>query len=197
MKCYFCISSFNKLHCNYANVQPCILSKLFKSFCTSYCGSSLWNFSSEGFRKNTTLWNIAVIKVFILPNTTHRHLLGPLLNQPHIVDKLFRRNVCFLYSLRYSSNDIINVCFKNAIDNAYSIIGETISYLRDKLYVNFYEVGLRESLKKIDVLFKITHRISIQMYNLKNLLSIRSENSNINYLNRDEINYMIYHICTE
>ena len=62
-------SSFNKLHCNYANVQPCILSKLFKSFFTSYYGSSLWSFSSEGFRKITTFWNIAVRKIFLLPNT--------------------------------------------------------------------------------------------------------------------------------
>ena len=95
MKCSYFISSFNKLHFCYANVQPCILSKLFKSFHTSYYGSNLWSFASEGFRKMTTLWNIAVRKIFILPNTTHRHLLGPLLNQPHIVDKLFRRNVCF------------------------------------------------------------------------------------------------------
>ena len=60
MKCYSFISSFNKLHCSYVNMQPCILSKLFKSFYTFYDGSSLWNFPSEGFRKITTLWNIAV-----------------------------------------------------------------------------------------------------------------------------------------
>ena len=95
MKCSSFISSFNKLHFSYDNVQPCILSnKLFKSFCTSYYGSHFWNFSS-GFRKSTTLWNIAVTKICILPNTTDRHLLGPLLNQPHIVDQLFRRKVCF------------------------------------------------------------------------------------------------------
>ena len=58
----------------------------------------------------------------------------------------------FLYSLRYSSNNIINVCFNNAIDNAHSIIGGTISYLRHKLNVNLYEVELRESLKKIYVI---------------------------------------------
>ena len=40
------------------------------------------------------------------------------------------------------------------------------------------------------VLFKITHRISIQIYNLKNLLSIRSGNSTIDYLNIDEIIYV-------
>ena len=79
------------------------------------------------------------------------------------------------------------------------LLVETNSYLRDKLNVNFSEVGLRKSLKKIDVLFKITHRISIQIYNLKNLLilSIRSENSANDYLNIDEINFMICHICTE
>ena len=57
--------------------------------------------------------------------------------------------------------------FNNVNDNTHSIIGGKISYLRDKLNVNFYEVELRESLKKIDVLFKITHIISIQIYNLK------------------------------
>ena len=30
MKCSSFIISFNKLHCNYANMQSCILSKLFK-----------------------------------------------------------------------------------------------------------------------------------------------------------------------
>ena len=39
MKCSSFISSFNKLHCNYANVQPCILFRLV----------NLWNFSLEGF----------------------------------------------------------------------------------------------------------------------------------------------------
>ena len=102
--------------------------------------------------------------------------------------------ISYLNSLRYSSNNIINVCFNNAIDNAHSIIGGKLSYLRDKLNVNFYEVGLCESLKKIDVLFKITHRISIQIYNLKNLLSLHSENSTIDYLNIYEINFMICHI---
>ena len=38
------------------------------------------------------------------------------------------------------------------------------------------------SLKKIDVLFKSTHRILIQIYNMKNLLSIRSETSTIDYI---------------
>ena len=37
------------------------------------------------------------------------------------------------------------------------LLVEKFVILRDKLNVDFYEVGLRESLKKIDVIFKITH----------------------------------------
>ena len=119
-------------------------------------------------------------KIFILPNTTHSHILRPLLNQRHIIDQLYRRNV-FVYSLRYSTNCIVNVCidFDNAIDNASSIIGGQIYYLWDKLHVILYEVGVRESLKKIDVLLKNSHIISIHMSNLKILLSIRSKNDSI------------------
>ena len=138
MKCSSFISCFNKWHCNYANVQPCILSKLFKCFCTSYYGSSSRHFSSEGFRKITTLWNIDVRKICKILNTYHRHLLGPLLNRSHIVDQLFKRLSVFLYSRRYSSNGIVNVCFNNDIDNAHSIIGGKIYYLGGKLNVNFY-----------------------------------------------------------
>ena len=41
MKCSSFISSFNMLHCNYASVQPCILSKLYTFFSTYYYASSL------------------------------------------------------------------------------------------------------------------------------------------------------------
>ena len=100
MKCSSFISSFNTLHFSYANVKPCILSKLFKSFCTSYYGSILWSLSSEGFRKITTLWNIAVRKIFILPNTTHRHLLGPLLNQPHVNQRVIAMKFNYIFILQ-------------------------------------------------------------------------------------------------
>ena len=57
----------------------------------------------------STLRNIAVKKIIILTNTTHKYIVGPLLNQPHIL--LYRRNV--FYTLRYSNNDIVNVSFDN------------------------------------------------------------------------------------
>ena len=73
--------------------------------------------------------------------------------------------MCVLYSLRFNSNGIVKACF----DNADSIIAGKISYLRDKLNVNSYEVELQDSLKKIDVLFKCSHRISIHISKPKNL----------------------------
>ena len=43
----------------------------------------------------------------------------------------------------------------------------------------------------------VSFKISLHIDNMKNVLSIRSENSTNDYLNRDEINFMICHICTE
>ena len=75
----------------------------------------------------------------------------------------------------------------------FPLLVETFSYSTDKFHVILYEAGLRESLKKIDVLFKISHIISIHISNMKNVSSISSENSTINYLSKEEINFMIHY----
>ena len=63
MKCSCLISSFNRLRCNYANVQPCILSKLFKSFFTSIVVQAYGIILQTVSEKNTMLWNIGVRKM--------------------------------------------------------------------------------------------------------------------------------------
>ena len=107
------------------------------------------------------------------------------------------RSVRFLYCLRNSNNCIVNVCFENASGNALSFIGEKLVYLRDKLNVNFREVNLQTTIKKINKSFKDSQRILTHINNLKTVLSIRSGDHGIEYLNREEINYMIHYICTE
>ena len=91
----------------------------------------------------------------------------------------------------------MNVCFENASGNALSFIGEKLCFLRDKLNVNFHEVNLQTTIKKINKSFKVSHIILTHINNLKTLLSIRSGEHGIEYLNREEINDMINYICTE
>ena len=50
------------------------------------------------------------------------HMLGRLINQPPIIDKLYRRNVCFI-SFQSRMNGIVN-----AFGNAYCIIGENMFF---------------------------------------------------------------------
>ena len=83
-------------------------------------------------------------------------------------------------------------CLKNASGNALSFIGEKLSFLRDKLNVNFHEVNLQTTIKKINKSFEVSHIILAHINNIKTLLSIRSGEHGIEYLNREEINYMIF-----
>ena len=53
-------------------------------------------------------------KIFILSNTTPRHLLEPLLYQPHIIDQLCRRNVC-LYIVLDSNGIDLSLCMSGII----------------------------------------------------------------------------------
>ena len=47
-------------------------------------------------------------------------------------------------------------------------------FLRDKLNVNFHEVNLQTTIKKINKSFKVSQRTLTHINNLKTILSIRS-----------------------
>ena len=66
------------------------------------------------FQKITTLWNMAV-RIMLNPNTTHRHLLRLLLNQPRINLLISYIEIMLYNSLRSSINVIGNVCFDDVL----------------------------------------------------------------------------------
>ena len=70
----------------------------------------------------------------------------------------------FLFSLRYSINHIVNVCFNNSNDNAHSIIGEKKIILEISLISIFMKLDTRQheekhALSKIHIQFQFTFLI--------------------------------------
>ena len=113
MKCSSFIGYVNKLIANFGYLQPFVLVNLFKTFCCSFYGSSLWGCNSLFFKKLCT--NIGVRSIFNLPYKTHTYFLGPLLQQPHISEQLYIRSVQFLYNMYNSCNSIVQTCFMNSL----------------------------------------------------------------------------------
>ena len=87
------VDSFHKCELKY------IKGNLMKSHCCSFFPSFLWRYNSDGFNKICIQWNKSVRNFFELPNNTHRWILGPLLNQPHISHQLYIRDVKCIYRL--------------------------------------------------------------------------------------------------
>ena len=83
------IGYVNKLKDNYGKMNQDVLLKLFKSHCSSFYGSPLWNFNSSGFDKICKSWNVAIRMLLYLPYNTHIWILEPLLGHAHIRNQLY------------------------------------------------------------------------------------------------------------
>ena len=78
------IGSVNKLMAYFGHLQAPVLSKIFRTFCFNFYGSSIWDFNSTGFKKICTTWNIGVRTVLKLPFDIHSYFLGTLLRKYYI-----------------------------------------------------------------------------------------------------------------
>lgn len=196
IKCSQFIGSFNKMYSNYSHLCSQSLAQLFKSFCTSFYGSCLWNYDSIELKKIITCWNISIRKLFKLKPTTHSYLLGPLLSQPSLVEQFYIRDVRFLYSLYNSSNHIVNACYTYGSDNDYSFIGRKINFLRYKYNFCVSCSNIKSSLHSIIRYSRPNQDEQVYIYNLKTLIDAREGKTVIDNFSHDDIQNCIDHICT-
>ena len=129
-----CIGYFNKLMSKFAFIQPAIISNLFKTYCCSYYGSILWHYNSHGFYKYCIQWNKSVRKIFSLPNTAHRWLLGPLMGQYHIKHQLYMMDTKLVYNMNmFVKNTIVQECLHNTMYNTNTVIGYKLAFFRENI----------------------------------------------------------------
>jgi len=118
--------SVNKLIGTYGGLQYPVISQLFKSYCCSFYGSQLWNFSSSGFNACCIQWNKAIRLIFNLPYQTHTWLLGPIWGQFHISVQLYVKSLRFMHYMLNSSNRIVSYVGKIARSSASTPLGRNM-----------------------------------------------------------------------
>ena len=68
-------------------------------------------------------------KIFSLPNTAHRWILGPLMGQYHIKYQLYMKDIKLLYNMNmFVKNTIAQECLHNAMYNANTVIGYKFAF---------------------------------------------------------------------
>ena len=190
------IGYVNKCIVNFGHLQFDVLCTLFKSYCCSYYGCQMWRLDSLYFNKVCTSWNRGVRKVFNLSNTTHRWLLGPLLNQQHINCQLYKRCLRFLYSMNNCCNGIVQTCFNQSVDNANTPLGCNIAFFRNKYGKDITSCSLNNCLQVMRSL-KLSVQQSILFDNLKTLLYAREGSHVIEGFTFHDIDNLIRLISTE
>ena len=131
---------------------------LFKSYCTSYYGSSLWNITDKLMSVFYVTWRKAIRKVFGLPYRTHCDLLPVIAECSHIETQLLCRLVKFVNGAISSHNVQLNLLMNIAINGSLSHMSDNINHMLSKA--------------------KITRHM-VKSYNINNLLDIVNKNVNI------------------
>ncbi len=90
------IGNVNKMFSNFENGQSAVLLKLFQRDCCRFYGCTLWKLDRVSDNQWCTSWNKAIRKVWKLPPTAHRCILGTLNGNLHILDQLVIRFIRLL-----------------------------------------------------------------------------------------------------
>lgn len=171
------------------------MMKLLEVYATSFYGSSLWNLFSKEVTRIFSSWNVTVRNVFNLPWDTHRYLIETVSKSTHPKVMMCSRYMKFMESMG-------GTCKKRSVrylaalvkDDRRTLTGRTISSIASDCDV------VRSSLtpmKTKDMKYKTAPleeqwRLPI----LRELLEIRSGQSELPGTDNDELKLMIDHICS-
>ena len=85
------IGKLHSLKQEFGNQDPIVYTKLVSIYLSSFYGSNLWDLFGEGANRLYKSWNIMIRMNFNLPRESHRFLLQPVSQQPHLKIELVKR----------------------------------------------------------------------------------------------------------
>jgi len=195
------IADFNKkvamLRAHFKWLSLPVMYQLFKTHCMPLYGSVLWDLSSDTTDKFYVAWRKAVRLLLQLPPRTHCSLLAPLCSDKEPRTQIALRYCKFVRSLGSSSNDRVQQCLAIAVAGSQSAFGRSLSAISALFGISRHQLpssvpALPQDEPNPDAGF------------LRDLLYLRHDRTTCaipgsltpQSLTLEEINYCIYHICT-
>ena len=93
--------------------------------------------------------NIGVRKILGLPYKTHTWILGSVTNSVHMRYKLYIRDLKFSTRFSQCDNVLVRSCFTIISNNANSILGNKLAYVRDRFAIDNNRCTLNDNIEKI------------------------------------------------
>ena len=133
--------------------------------------------------------------MFNLPRTTHRYLLEPLTEKPHVQFSIMKRFVNFCDQLRHSKKLVLNMMIKHCENNSQSKTGHnlrTILLKTEKTNISQIDSASINSQKY----FRIPDGEEWRVDFLKELIEVRNDPALLENFSIEEIEDFIHFACT-
>ena len=101
------------------------------SYACNIYGSNTWDLFSADSQRLYRSYNVAVRRILNLPRTSHRYLIEPLTNLPHLYVLLLARYVTFVKSLLSSDAFEVRFLANLSILDMKTVLGRSIAIIRN------------------------------------------------------------------
>ena len=124
------IGKINSLLQEFHYAAPHVLIKFMQTYACNLYGSNTWDLFSNECQKLYRSYNVAIRNMLKLPRTTHRYLIEPISEVPHLYVQLLSRYVTFAQNLL--GNDAFEIRFlaKLAVSDMRTTLGKTIARIK-------------------------------------------------------------------
>ena len=192
------IAKVNSLLQEFHFTTPEIFLKLVSTYATSFYGSGLWNLSSTECEKLYTTWNVTIRNIFNLDRCTHRNLIEPVSEYPHLKVMLASRFTTFLRSLVSSTKVNVRFLARLSQEDHRTVIGKNTRSLLDQCGIDASLIkDLTPSvIKKNCHYFKLPNSEEWKVPILHELLKVKSGQLALENLDANETNQIIVQLCT-
>ena len=123
-------------------------------------------------------------------------MLGPLMNSIHVKDKLYIRDLKFIYNMKIFDNKLAQCCFSFACSDANSIIGNKIAYFRSEYNISVKHNTFSEGVNLIKKSAQLCEELQLTIDHIWSLILVKSNNYSIEGFDLTEINDMISFLTT-
>ena len=120
------IAKNNELTQEFHYAYPTTKSMLNNIYNTHFYGAPLWDLFSDQFQKVVNSWNVSQRVMFNLPRTTHRYLIEPVSDRPHINISIWKRFLKFTRLLSESQKIVLNNIYSIVKDDCRSTTGNNL-----------------------------------------------------------------------
>ena len=174
---------FNLFMSEFGHLNGFVKCRLFMRYCCSYYGAPLWSLYSSGFESLCVAWRKALRSIWGIPCNTHCDIVAALSNCVPLELNIKSRFLRFATKCNDHKNSVVREVFNVAKKNPMSPFCRNMknTMAMNEMYAKWYE-RQNEIIDDVNV--------------IRELIDVREGMKNINYMNHEDILFIIESLCT-